>query len=102
LEQAREADASEAAYIGFRPLFPTTTKDAGPYRGADMLRLLRKAVALPVLAIGGIRPANLAEAMQAGADGVAVISAVLSARDPGAAARDLIKRINTFGSTTNR
>jgi len=102
VEQAREAEAAGADYIGFGPLFPTATKDAGPYQGAEMLRLVRKAVTLPVLAIGGIRPDNLAEAMQAGADGVAVISAVLSARDPGTAARDLIKRINTFGSTTNR
>ena len=102
VEQAREAEAAGADYIGFGPLFPTATKDAGPYQGAEMLRLVRKAVTLPVLAIGGIRPDNLAEAMQAGADGVAVISAVLSARDPGAAARDLIKRINTFGFTTNR
>jgi thiamine-phosphate diphosphorylase len=102
VEQAREAEAAGADYIGFGPLFPTATKDAGPYQGAEMLRLVRKAVTLPVLAIGGIRPDNLAEAMQAGADGVAVISAVLSVQDPGAAARDLIKRINTFGSTTNR
>jgi len=102
VEQAREAEAAGADYIGFGPLFPTATKDAGPYQGAEMLRLVRKAVTLPVLAIGGIRPDNLAEAMQAGADGVAVISAVLSARDPGTAARDLIKRINTFCSTTNR
>ena len=102
VEQARKAEAAGADYIGFGPLFPTTTKDAGPYQEAERLRLLRKAVTLPVLAIGGIRPDNLAEAMQAGADGVAVISAVLSARDPGTAARDLIKRINTFGSTTNR
>jgi thiamine-phosphate pyrophosphorylase len=102
VEQAREAEAAGADYIGFGPLFPTATKDAGPYQGTEMLRLLRKAVALPVLAIGGVGPDNVVEAMQAGADGVAVISAVLSAPDPGAAAHDLIKRINTFGSTTNR
>ncbi len=102
VEQAREAEAAGADYIGFGPLFPTMTKDAGPHQGAERLRLLRNAVTLPVLAIGGITPDTLAEAMQAGADGVAVISAVLSAPDPGAAARDLIKRINTLGSTTNR
>ena len=102
VEQAREAEAAGADYIGFGPLFPTTTKDAGSYQGAEKLRLLRNAVTLPVLAIGGITPDNLAEVMQAGADGVAVISAVLSAPDPGAVARDLIMRINTLGSTTNR
>jgi thiamine-phosphate pyrophosphorylase len=102
VEQAREAEAAGADYIGFGPLFPTTTKDTGPHQGAERLRLLRNAVTLPVLAIGGITPNTLAEAMQAGADGVAVISAVLSAPDPGAVARDLIKCINTFGSTSNR
>jgi thiamine-phosphate pyrophosphorylase len=102
VEQAREAETAGADYIGFGPLFPTTTKETGPHQGVERLRLLRNAVMLPVLAIGGITPNNLAEAMQAGADGVAVISAVLSAPDPGAVARDLIKRINTFGSTSNR
>jgi thiamine-phosphate pyrophosphorylase len=102
VEQAREAEAAGADYIGFGPLFPTTTKDAGPHQGVENLRSLRNAVTLPVLAIGGITPDNLAEVMQAGADGVAVISAVLSAPDPGAVARDLIKRINTLGSITNR
>lgn len=101
VEQAREAEAAGADYIGFGPLFPTTTKEAGHHLGAETLRSLRNAVTLPVLAIGGIRPDNLAEAMQAGADGVAVISAVLSAPDPCAAACDLIRRINILGSTTN-
>lgn len=101
VEQGREAEAGGADYVGFGPLFPTTTKDAGPHQGAERLRLLRKSLNIPVLAIGGIRPENIAEAMQAGADGVAVISAVLSAPDPGAAARDMIGRISALGPTTN-
>lgn len=95
VEQAREAEAAGADYIGFGPLFPTTTKDAGPCQGVEKLRSLRNAVTLPILAIGGIRPDNIAEAMHAGANGVAVVSAVLSAPDPGAVARDLIDRIET-------
>ena len=102
VEQAREAEAAGADYIGFGPLFPTTTKNAGPHQGVERLRLLRNAVTLPVLAIGGITLDTLGEAMRAGADGVAVISAVLSAPDPGAAARELIKRINILRSTANR
>jgi len=102
VEQAREAEAAGADYIGFGPLFPTTTKDAGPHLGTERLRQMRSAVTLPVLAIGGITPDTLVEAMQAGADGVAVISAILSAPDPSAVARDMIKRISTLGSTTNR
>ncbi|MEK6744688.1 MAG: thiamine phosphate synthase [Nitrospirota bacterium] len=102
VEQAREAEAAGADYIGFGPLFPTMTKDAGPCQGTEKLRSLRNAVALPVLAIGGITLDTLAEAMAAGADGVAVISAVLSAPDPAAVARAMIDRIERLGSTKNR
>ena len=101
IEQAREAEAAGADYVGFGPIFPTMTKDAGPCQGANMLRSVRNAVTLPVLAIGGIRPDNLAEAILAGADGVAVISAVLSAPDPGVAARTMIGQIERLGSTKN-
>ena len=98
LEQARTAEAAGADYIGFGPLFPTSTKDAGPPRGTEKLRMVRKAIKLPVLAIGGITLDTLAEAMGAGADGVAVISAVLSVPDPWAAAQKMIERIKTLAS----
>ena len=101
-DQARTAEAAGADYIGFGPLFPTTTKNAGPAQGAEQLRLVRSAVKIPVLAIGGITPDTIREAMRAGADGVAVISAVLSAPDPGAIARTMIERINRANSTTNK
>jgi len=68
-----------------------------PLQGTEMLRSLRNAVSLPVLAIGGVRPDTLAETMLAGADGVAVVSAVLSAPDPVLFARDLIARIDLLG-----
>jgi thiamine-phosphate diphosphorylase len=100
--QAREAEAAGADYIGFGPIFQTTSKDAGPLQGSERLRLLRHSVKLPILAIGGIGPDNLVEAMQAGADGVAVISSILCAPDPGATARDMLNRINTFAPITNR
>lgn len=100
--QAREAEAAGADYIGFGPIFQTTSKEVGPLQGSENLRLLRHSVNIPILAIGGIRPDNLAETMQAGADGVAVISAVLSAPDPGSAARAMLNRIKTFASITNR
>jgi thiamine-phosphate pyrophosphorylase len=102
VEQAKEAEAAGADYIGFGPIFPTTSKDAGPCQGPERLRSLRNAVTLPVLAIGGIRPDTIAETMQAGADGVAVISAVLSAPDPDAVARDMIDRIERLGSAKIR
>lgn len=100
VEQAREAESAGADYIGFGPLFPTTTKEAGPHQGIEKLRLVRNAVKVPVLAIGGIALDTIDEAMRSGADGVAVIKSVLSAPDPGAVARDLIKSINSYGPAT--
>jgi len=93
VEQARAAQSAGADYVGFGPLFTTRTKDAGPSRGIDGLRQVRKAVTLPVIAIGGINYGNLDEVLRAGADGVAVISAVLAAPDLREAARAMIGRI---------
>jgi len=92
-EQARAAQAAAADYIGFGPLFPTSTKDAGPLQGIENLRNIRTAVSLPVIAIGGITSDNVSEVLAAGADGVAVISAVLSAPDVRGAAREMVGRI---------
>ena len=61
--------------------------------GLDRLRQVREAVALPLVAIGGITRDNAAEAMAAGADSVAVISAVLHADDPEEAARQIVDRL---------
>lgn len=93
LEQARTAESAGADYLGFGPVFTTTTKDAGHPRGVEQITLVRRAVALPILAIGGITLENAGEAVRAGADGVAVISAVLSAQDIAAAATAMIRQI---------
>lgn len=93
LEQARAAESGGADYLGFGPVFTTTTKDAGLPRGVEQLTLVRRAVALPLLVIGGITGENAGEAVRAGADGVAVISAVLSAQDIAAAAATMIRQI---------
>lgn len=93
VEQARAAQSAGADYIGFGPIFTTTTKDAGPHQGIEGLREVRKAVTLPVIAIGGINTANLEKVLRAGADGVAVISAILAAPDLHEAARGMVDRI---------
>jgi thiamine-phosphate pyrophosphorylase len=93
VEQARAAQSAGADYIGFGPIFTTKTKDAGPHRGIEGLREVRKAVKLPVIAIGGINGGNLDNALEAGADGVAVISAILAAPDLHEAARGMVDRI---------
>jgi thiamine-phosphate pyrophosphorylase len=91
--QARSAEAAGADYIGFGPLFETATKDAGTVQGIERLLAIRKAISIPVIAIGGINHRNVSGVMQTGADGVAVISAVMSAPDIKQAAQDMLRII---------
>ena len=77
MEQAREAEKGGADYIGFGPIFPTATKDAGTPKGLDMLSEIRRAITIPVVAIGGITCGNVRSVLEAGADAVAVASALL-------------------------
>ncbi len=91
--QAREAVAGGADYIGFGPVFPTATKDAGPVQGLEMLRRVRSEVSIPIIAIGGITLENAGDVIAAGADGLAVISAVLGAADIETAAKGLVERV---------
>ena len=78
LEQAIEAEKGGADYIGFGPVFHTTTKDAGSPKGVNMLREVKKQVTIPLVAIGGINLENIQLVLDAGADAVAVASAILS------------------------
>lgn len=84
VDQAREAEAGGADYIGFGPIFGTTTKDTGyAARGLDMLREIKKAVKIPIVAIGGINEGNVKEVWAAGADSAAIISDLMGAEDVG-------------------
>lgn len=90
VEQARRAARDGATYVSVGDLFGTPSKpDAGPPIGLAPLTAIARAVDLPVLGIGGITIANAASVVQAGAVGVAVISAVIGAPDPEAATRAL-------------
>ena len=82
LSQARQAEEGGADYIGFGPIYGTATKDTGySVRGPAMLRELHGAVAIPVVAIGGISEGNVSEVWAAGADSAAIISDILSAEN---------------------
>jgi len=95
LEQAREAFEDEVDYIAFGPVFATGSKDSpGDPRGVERLAEVVRAVRpKPVIAIGGIDLGNLARVIEAGAAGIAVISAIAEAADPCSAARALAENL---------
>ncbi len=87
---AQRACQQGADYIGFGPLYATTTKQtAASPRGLDMLPEVLQAVPIPVVVLGGISPANMAQVVAAGADHVAVCSAIVAAEDVQRAAASL-------------
>ena len=90
VDEAEQAEREGADYLALSPTFSTASKNgAGPGHGLDRLREIRRAVSIPVIAIGGINRQNAGGAVAAGADGVAVISAVVASPDITAAAREL-------------
>lgn len=94
LDSAIRAQAAGADYVALSPTFPTTSKDdAGPGHGLAVLSAIRSRVSVPIVAIGGISRENIDSVIAAGADGVAVISAVVGEPDITAAARDMRARI---------
>lgn len=77
LKEALKAQEEGADYIGFGPIFGTTTKDAGRPKGLRALRRVREHTVMPIVAIGGITPDNARDVLSSGADAIAVISAIL-------------------------
>ena len=93
--QAREAQSEGADYIAVGSMFPTQTKPDFELVGPELIRAVRPATKAPLIGIGGITRENVAEVIRAGADGVAVISAVCGAPDPAAATREFLAAIRT-------
>jgi thiamine-phosphate pyrophosphorylase len=80
--EALEAERAGADYVAVSPLFATRTKeDAGAGHGLEVLRQVRQAVRVPVVAIGGIDLANAPEVIAAGADAICAVSATVRAAD---------------------
>lgn len=89
-EELVAEDLARVDCLGVGPVFATATKsDAAPALGLDGLAAIRRAGGLPVVAIGGIGPAEIAAVRATGVEGVAVVSAIMAAADPHAAARAL-------------
>lgn len=97
VEQAIQAQSEGADYVAVGAIYPTSSKisTTTPARivGLETLDQVRQAVNLPLVAIGGINSDNASEIMAAGADAVAVISAVMGADSPEEAARQIVESI---------
>jgi thiamine-phosphate pyrophosphorylase len=88
-DAAQHAEAEGLDYVIAGPVFETASHTGQPPAGLELIRAVSEAVRVPVLAIGGINTSNVREVIAAGADGVAVISAIWDAADASAAAREL-------------
>ena len=89
LTHVKEASALPVDYLGVSPVFATPTKtDTAPAWGLSGLAQVRANTPLPLVAIGGIHTGNASEVLRAGADGLAIVSAIMSATDTTQAASD--------------
>lgn len=103
VSQATEAQSEGADYIAVGSVFPTTTKKDITVVGVATLKEVRQSVSTPVVAIGGISQDNIGEVLSAGADAVAVISAVLGEEDVAGAVHRLVTRMDLVkGECQNR
>jgi thiamine-phosphate pyrophosphorylase len=103
LADAVRAERDGADYVGISPVFATATKnDTAPPLGLAGIRQIRAAVSLPLVAIGGIHQDNAQAVLAAGADGLAVVSAIVAAPCPKSAAEELRRRITTAKGTGGR
>ena len=95
LDEGRKCLSEGADYVGFGPVYPTSSKDdAGPVSGIDILKQVVEIIPLPIIAIGGVGAENIPDVMRTGAHGIAVISAVCCQDDPEKATRSLYQALN--------
>lgn len=101
-DQVWEATAGKPDYLGFGPIFkPGSKQDHDPVVGLEGLRAIRKLTSLPVFAIGGIQIDQAGEVTRAGANGVAVISAILKAPDISHAVKSFLAQMPGPASSTS-
>jgi thiazole tautomerase (transcriptional regulator TenI) len=83
LEEAKKAEADGADYVFFGHIYASSSKPGIPPRGIGSLRMIVDSVKIPVIAIGGINENNLAEVLATGCSGIALISNIWEAKEPG-------------------
>ena len=94
VEEAAAAQEAGASYVNIGPLFPTQTKNwQDAYLGLDGMREVAARIDIPFTVMGGIKKEHIAELRQAGAETIALVTAVTAAPNPEAAARELLEEI---------
>jgi len=96
VELARQAERDGASYVAVGAMYPSPTKPEKPVLGPERLRAVADAVSVPVCAIGGITLERVPELLSAGADLLAIISAVSAAPDPVEAVRKLVAACDEY------
>jgi len=95
LSEAKKAQNEGVDYIAVGSIFPTTTKKGATVVGVDILKEFKRTVSVPLVAIGGINQNNVGEVVAAGADAIAVISAVLGEEDVKVAVQGLVTNMDS-------
>ena len=102
IDQAKAANNWDIDYIGIGPIFFTMTKeDCKPPIGFEGIKAITQISRHKSVAIGGIKVDSIEEAMQSGASGVAVVSAIMAASNPQTAAQDLVNKVRIYKSNNN-
>ena len=98
VQEAQEAEQGGADFITFGPVFMTPSKARyGAPVGPEALKELKKRIRIPVFGLGGITRKNMHEVMQAGADGIAMISAIIAAEHVQKASEDIVNSLHVRG-----
>lgn len=101
IRDVEEANGMDVDYVGISPVFSTATKsDTAPALGLEGVREISLLSRHPAVGIGGLNAGNAADVIRAGADGISVVSAIMSAADPYAAAAGLRKTIENSRAGT--
>mmetsp|Transcript_51887 Transcript_51887/g.86228 ORF Transcript_51887/g.86228 Transcript_51887/m.86228 type:complete len:178 (-) Transcript_51887:55-588(-) len=95
LQEGLDAQKCGADYVGAGPIFSTSTKsDAGPATGLSLISDLAAELDIPVIAIGGLNKSRVQSVIEAGAAGVAIVSAIIGADDPRSAALSIAEEVD--------
>lgn len=96
VEEAVKAEEDGADYIGCGAVFPTSTKDDADSVDIEEFKKIKKAVSIPVVAIGGIKENNVKELKGSNADGIAVVSAIMDSDNPGKTSENLLNEFKNL------